>query len=403
MKRNLGTIKLGLRASVFAAPFLLVGCSSVPDAVNPVVWYDSTMELFEGDEQAAAEGTVIASSDALNTAPRGEVAEGFRAPSTSSRKYAEPVMVQGEVVNPLGETMVARSATGVANAGATSQTAQEAALERIRLAKQRADQYEASKGVQNTPTATVTAPATQDSAISVAQDTPRFNIPSDQPATVESVYARHISQTRPDNPGAVMNGVDSAYENFNGFQTVVVSGGGVTHQSPAYMMQETQYGAAYPQHPQIRNAVGDGHVLPIDPAVVRAGHAMSLTQYNPTMFSNSFQVATIQFGNGSAQLSAHDRRILQEVMNIHRQQGGVIRVVGHASSRTQNMPITQHRQVNQTVSIGRADQVARELLKMGVSSQTLYVGGVSDSQPLYQEVMPSGEAGNRRTEIYIDY
>jgi flagellar motor protein MotB len=28
---------------------------------------------------------------------------------------------------------------------------------------------------------------------------------------------------------------------------------------------------------------------------------------------------------------------------------------------------------------------------------------MADEQPVYHEVMPSGEAGNRRAEIYIDY
>jgi len=33
----------------------------------------------------------------------------------------------------------------------------------------------------------------------------------------------------------------------------------------------------------------------------------------------------------------------------------------------------------------------------------MYVGAVADNEPVYYEVMPSGEAGNRRAEIYIDY
>jgi len=38
---------------------------------------------------------------------------------------------------------------------------------------------------------------------------------------------------------------------------------------------------------------------------------------------------------------------------------------------------------------------------MGLPAETLEVQAVSDTQPLFLEVMPSGEAGNRRVEIYL--
>jgi hypothetical protein len=31
----------------------------------------------------------------------------------------------------------------------------------------------------------------------------------------------------------------------------------------------------------------------------------------------------------------------------------------------------------------------------------ILVAAVSDAQPMYYEIMPSGDAGNRRTEIYL--
>jgi outer membrane protein OmpA-like peptidoglycan-associated protein len=41
-------------------------------------------------------------------------------------------------------------------------------------------------------------------------------------------------------------------------------------------------------------------------------------------------------------------------------------------------------------------------VQAGLGREDIGTQGVSDSQPLYYEVMPSGEAGNRRAEIYID-
>jgi hypothetical protein len=42
-------------------------------------------------------------------------------------------------------------------------------------------------------------------------------------------------------------------------------------------------------------------------------------------------------------------------------------------------------------------------MSKGLSADRLFVGAVSDNEPLYSEVMPAGESGNQRAEIYIDY
>jgi outer membrane protein OmpA-like peptidoglycan-associated protein len=118
----------------------------------------------------------------------------------------------------------------------------------------------------------------------------------------------------------------------------------------------------------------------------------------------SQQVATIQFGNGSSKLSDRDRSILREVASQYRQRGAsALRVVGHASSRTSAEDIDRHRLANAKVSAERAEAVARELVRMGVPAQAIYAGAVSDANPKYFEFMPTGEAGNRRAEIFIDF
>jgi flagellar motor protein MotB len=47
--------------------------------------------------------------------------------------------------------------------------------------------------------------------------------------------------------------------------------------------------------------------------------------------------------------------------------------------------------------------VARELMRLGVKPGKIFVGARSDSNPIYYESMPAGEAGNRRAEIFVDY
>jgi len=122
-----------------------------------------------------------------------------------------------------------------------------------------------------------------------------------------------------------------------------------------------------------------------------------------TAESGSVKVATILFDDGSAQIGSRELDILRKVTALQRQRGGTIRVVGHASSRTRNMDSGRHRSVNYQISVERASAVARELAKLGVPSETIVVSAMADEQPVYHEVMPSGEAGNRRAEIYIDY
>ncbi len=72
---------------------------------------------------------------------------------------------------------------------------------------------------------------------------------------------------------------------------------------------------------------------------------------------------------------------------------GYIRVVGHSSSRTSNMPLQRHLIFNFERSQARANAVARELIAEGVPANKVLVEAVGDSQPVYYESMPQGEEG----------
>jgi outer membrane protein OmpA-like peptidoglycan-associated protein len=107
-------------------------------------------------------------------------------------------------------------------------------------------------------------------------------------------------------------------------------------------------------------------------------------------------------GDGTL-LNAEARlRIRAAVEEFKRQgSGGFIRVVGHASSRTANMPVEQHLEVIFNKSQDRANAVAQEMIKDGVPANHVLVEAVGDSQPVYYESMPKGEDGNRRAEIFL--
>ena len=129
----------------------------------------------------------------------------------------------------------------------------------------------------------------------------------------------------------------------------------------------------------------------------------ALSSYDPAVYRVSTHIATITFPTGSSRLTASDRQILDEVLNLHKQYGGAVRVIGHASSRTQDLDPLRHKLVNFRISMNRANSVASALMGKGLAADRLFVGAVSDNEPLYYEVMPAGESGNQRTEIFLDY
>jgi outer membrane protein OmpA-like peptidoglycan-associated protein len=117
----------------------------------------------------------------------------------------------------------------------------------------------------------------------------------------------------------------------------------------------------------------------------------------------SFLASTIYHRHGSDRLSDEDLEKIHHSVNLARRYGGKIRIVGHASSRTREMPLVKHMMTNFTMSMNRAQTVSKALIETGFPKENIYVTAVSDAEPVFYEVMPSGEAGNRRTEIYLDY
>lgn len=128
----------------------------------------------------------------------------------------------------------------------------------------------------------------------------------------------------------------------------------------------------------------------------------SLDAFVPTAYGVSYLAASIPFGHGSTHLSASDLATLKAVAREFKKAGGAVTVVGHASSRTGDMSALDHKIANFDVSVRRAEAVARALRKAGVPARAIFVGAVSDNEPVYREVMPEGEAYNRRTEVFLN-
>ncbi len=126
--------------------------------------------------------------------------------------------------------------------------------------------------------------------------------------------------------------------------------------------------------------------------------------HDPARAGVSYHAATLHYGHGSSALSRDDREVLEAVVEEWKKTDGTLRVIGHASSFTANMAPDEHKLVNFQTSLMRAQRVARLLRnEMGVPADAIHVGARSDNQPIFLEVMPAGQRGNRRTEIYLDY
>ena len=113
--------------------------------------------------------------------------------------------------------------------------------------------------------------------------------------------------------------------------------------------------------------------------------------------------AVVYFPGDGSTLSPAARTLIRGAVAQYKASGGdaSVRVVGHASSRTANMPVEKHLEVIFDKSQARANAVAQELIREGVPAAKVLVDAVGDSQPVYYESMPQGEDGNRRAEIFV--
>ncbi|MGD1935402.1 MAG: OmpA family protein [Candidatus Phaeomarinobacter sp.] len=160
------------------------------------------------------------------------------------------------------------------------------------------------------------------------------------------------------------------------------------------------------------SAIGAGSPVPA-PETLEQGSTpkLPIRAYEPIDFSGAtsgaeggpFAPVAIYFGHGSAGLSSADRGQIAEIAALQKKRGGgAVRVVGHASSRTNNLPVDAHLLANFDMSMDRANAVANELMRKGVAASDLVIEAVGDRSPEYYESMPAGEAGNRRAEIFLE-
>ncbi|MBE6444210.1 MAG: OmpA family protein [Alphaproteobacteria bacterium] len=117
----------------------------------------------------------------------------------------------------------------------------------------------------------------------------------------------------------------------------------------------------------------------------------------------NYLAATIYFENGGAVVASSYNKVLRDVAKIVKDNNAKVMVYGFASSRTKDTDPASHKLANFKVSADRATNTAKALRRFGVDADKIITQALSDSMPMYQEVMPEGERLNRRAEIYLAY
>lgn len=116
-----------------------------------------------------------------------------------------------------------------------------------------------------------------------------------------------------------------------------------------------------------------------------------------------YLAGVVYFANGGAYIDNEGMSKLRSLAKDAKKHNAKVEVFGFASSRTRNTDPVSHKLANFEVSAKRAENVAAALRRLGVDKSRIEVQALSDSMPMYKEVMPEGERLNRRAEIYLTY
>ena len=111
-------------------------------------------------------------------------------------------------------------------------------------------------------------------------------------------------------------------------------------------------------------------------------------------------IANIYFADGATGLTANDRQVIGQVIDIARSGNNPVRVVGHSSLLTGNAAASAQLG-NYKISLDRANAVASEFTRQGMPSGAIQVDARGASEPVYEEMTPTAQAYNRRVEIFI--
>ncbi len=373
----------------------LTSCSTMPAAINPVEWFNGARDSIAGNDTKKEEkrgsssrrAPAIKSNDGfakLSSVPRrpkvlsGEeretVSGGLIGDHNATRKYSSEIFRRQSNAKKLSSGTEMKTGSTIISAPIIKSLKSDTAVELL----SRPEPKRKTANAYLVPPKPVELGSVQNKT-KLKSRTRKGLLASKMPVSVKPKMSK-LPAVNP-NPPKIGN-IPGIKENFIDSQTVVISGSGV---------HQMTFVRTVGQRPDR-----------VPPLISNVSEVNSFRKLGKDKNQKSYQVATILFPNGSSRVGTADRRVLRQVIAQYRKVDGRIRIVGHASGRSGTNDPVLHKMANFEVSAARAERVAKELVKMGVKANKLFVGSVSDREPRYHEYMPSGEAGNRRAEIFID-
>jgi flagellar motor protein MotB len=330
---------------------LLAGCSSTPDWANPVEWYEGVAGWFSDDdpETEAARARAKAKAQAAPNAPYPNLSTVPERPKDISNTSQANRVQKGLVAD--------RS---------------QARYTELELTP---------------PPPAPPAPSPAQPPVTAAPSAPVQAAPLPRPA--ESPAAEGSKPSSAVAPAA----------NAPPMPPGPPPQADIPAPDTAARARETSQSARMPPAPMSPPAGGRGEAA----TPSRSDNVAALPEAStPAPAPSGIQVGTVLFADNSSKVLDTYDKLLKDIANMTKEKGGTLRVVGHASPGGRGSDPLKQRLANFRVSLARANAVARELVRLGVPARDVMVEGRADSDPLYQEGAPAGEAGNRRAEIYID-
>ena len=238
----------------------LVGCSQVPDAINPVEWYKSTTDFFSGDDDGRKSGSQAAEEQSQLVAERNQPAPGADKPfpslaSVPERPRPRSAAERQEVVEGLvADRAGARySSEVIRRQGEPKQTLRSGGSVAALAAAP------APPPVQSIPVAR--EPAQVAAPVPAAPPAPsaRPAAPPAPPpgANVEEVYRARLAQRRPSGKTPALASANAAFPGAEPpIETVVVSSAGVQVGSGASSVPSARRPSAPAAAPAARRRSG---------------------------------------------------------------------------------------------------------------------------------------------------
>ena len=347
-------------AGALTAIMLLAGCSAVPDWANPVEWYDGVVGSDSAETETESKAVEVKKTpgDGKEFPNLASVPDRPKAPTEDERKrLADSLKADRENAKYSNEVIRRQGAASV-------------------------PPLLPAAAPRPLPAVPSTIPSTASPAAGASALAPG-SILTREPVSRPPKF--NAAPPSPNAPAVRPGAAEPRYvwPNVN-VQSVARVGNPTFGAPPADIAAALGAGAAPSTSPQFSPP-------PRVPGTFSNGVANSARA----------PAATVRFKAGAAQLTRAGRKQIQQIAGMYRQRGGAVRVEGHASSRTRNMDWVRHHLVNFNVSLNRANVVATALVRQGIPAQSVFVAAMSDSQPLFYEVMPSGDAGNQRVEIHF--